>query len=242
MLATAEELEERYRVLLPPDRPRPSERRVARSGTVSDAEEDLASNPPTAPSTNGIKLKLKLPPKTPIASTSAAQSSQSQGKGRVASDTALPASRKNHRARSLSPPRESTPAESNGSPPPEPSGEGDPRAVRSDVPLKKHRKGFRRAGSSVPPAKKKSLLSAAVAHHNSTKSKAALSQGPALLFAASKNDPIARKTNRHLVAFGVSFPDELTERRDFELPEWSRPNYQSDGSEDGDPPSFETEP
>jgi hypothetical protein len=35
--------------------------------------------------------------------------------------------------------------------------------------------------------------------------------------------PMARKTHRHVTAFGAKVPQEIEELRDFELPEWIIP-------------------
>ncbi|EPQ60460.1 hypothetical protein GLOTRDRAFT_135134 [Gloeophyllum trabeum ATCC 11539] len=51
-----------------------------------------------------------------------------------------------------------------------------------------------------------------------------------LLATAQRNagEPNVRKTQRHLTAFGLKVPYEVEEFRDFELPLWLRPGYESE--------------
>lgn len=253
MLTTAEDLAERYRVLLPPDRPRPADKRVARSGTASDAEEDRAASLP-APQPNGsLKIKFKVPRKNAPASTSMVETLPGRRKGRSLSampepepesESPGPSKRNNGHAQSASPSPSSS-RESSGSPPPEvDSSEIMPRAVHSHAPTTKRRK--RRTGSaSLPPLKTRQTST--IAQHAPAPPEVVTSHGTCFLVAAAqRTEHNSRTTHRALMPFGVKAPDELQEKRDFELPEWidleALIAEREPEAEDGDPPSLDAHP
>jgi hypothetical protein len=104
---------------------------------------------------------------------------------------------------------------------------------------------------STPPARAKSLHRRAHSHTSPKPGHTSYGlSGPAtnmertsclLMVSAMRaaSAPLARKTQRHITAFGVKVPDSLEDIREFELPWWIWPD---DDEEDGGPPEPPPQP
>ncbi|KAF8140551.1 hypothetical protein EV363DRAFT_1312786 [Boletus edulis] len=113
----------------------------------------------------------------------------------------------------------------------------DTLSVTSDRPYKRYRTS--RVDDAESPSRPTSEYATTKSSHSTT-----LKSEPCVLMQwALRNQaaPNARKTQRHVTAFGTKVPQSLEEVRDFELPEWIRPRSPtiiSDRAKDSSVPSI----
>ena len=112
----------------------------------------------------------------------------------------------------------------------------DTLSVSSDRPYKRYRRP--RVDEAESPCSSGTPEYAKSPHLTALKAEPCVLMQWALRNQAAPN---ARKTQRHVTAFGTKVPQNLEEVRDFELPEWIRPRSPtivSDGSKDLSVPSI----
>lgn len=160
--------------------------------------------------TKSLKLRIKFPPRSAVAvSTNSHNPTQKFPKTKVTVQTLLPF------ASVSAPPITKSPSK---------SGLGRGANGRFTAGHKHHAPApVSSASTSYSPAKKRpraaSPGSPAPSRHSHTSS----TKTPcALMIAATRNatTPAARKTHRHVTAFGVRVPQEIEEVHDYELPPW----------------------
>ncbi|KAH7886069.1 hypothetical protein F5I97DRAFT_1199634 [Phlebopus sp. FC_14] len=205
MLEVASILEERYRTLLPSDKKLADLKNSSRQSSVNlpgpdtrPQEDPTESGKPHGspkPSSSSIILKIKVPQVRQKDGFSSSRTSSPEAKSKAAAHF-HPASPRS---------RSEIPSEiqfvSSGRP------HKRPRASPADVTDSRHSTPDRAGQSSHPRA--------------SSKSESCLLMQWSL---RNRAIPSARKTQRHVTAFGIKVPPELEEVRDFEIPYWIRPH------------------
>lgn len=105
---------------------------------------------------------------------------------------------------------------------------GSPELFTESISAPIHRSTSRLSASQAPPKSHVSYAGVAGQAERTT---------CALMVSALRNTsaPQARKTQRHLTAFGIKVPPEVETQRDFELPNWIHGTYsETNGSEMGE--------
>lgn len=200
MLEVASILEERYRTLLPSEKKLADLKGANRPSSIILQPSDMCS--PGESNSTGRELPSQASPKPTAPSIILKiKVPQTRHKG-----TSSPGANSN----SMSPTKPFSKVSS------------DTLSVSSDRPHKRYRT------SRVDDAESPCSSATSTPEYASTKSphSTALKVEPcALMQWALRNQaaPNARKTQRHVTAFGTKVPQALEEVRDFELPEWIRP-------------------
>lgn len=220
MLEVASILEERYRTLLPSEKKLADLKGANRSNSVNlqpsdvcSPEEssftgrDLSSQVSPKPSAPSIILKIKVP-----------QTRYKDCSGLPLFQVSSPGANSTIHS-SLSPTKPFSKVSS------------DTLSVSSDQPYKRHRTSY------VDDAESPCSTGTPEYATKSPHSTAPKAEPCVLMQWVLRNQaaPNARKTQRHVTAFGTKVPQSIEETRDFELPEWIRPRSPtivSDGPKD----------
>ncbi|KAH7925175.1 hypothetical protein BV22DRAFT_1065347 [Leucogyrophana mollusca] len=218
MLEVAAKLEERYRTLLPSERKglelkkdsRQSSVNVPSTSDIRPIEESIVNGrasvidtPPVKPS-GSIVLKIKVP-----------QLRQRDFSGIPPSQSGTPVSKSGkHIFSSPSVPFPSEHQQAFSSPyKPTSRASSDTQSTSSIRPRKRPRQSYRDDSPTPERAARPSSSAHATKHE------------PCVLMLSAirtSSAPKARKTQRHVTAFGAKVPPEIEEVRDFEIPYWLR--------------------
>lgn len=209
MLEVASILEERYRTLLPSEKKLADLKGANRSNSVNLRASDMCSpeefnftrrESPSQlsprPSASSIILKIRVP-----------QTHYKDSSGLPLFQVSSPGASSHSIHTPLSPTKPFSKVSS------------DTLSVSSDRPYKRHRV------SHVDDAESPRSIGTSEYATKSPHSTAPKAEPCVLMQWALRNQaaPNARKTQRHVTAFGTKVPQNIEEVRDFELPEWIRP-------------------
>ena len=218
MLEVASILEERYRTLLPSEKKLADLKGAHRSNSMNLQAFDMCS--PGGSNSTGMELPSQVSPKPSVPSIILKiKVPQARYKG-----VSSPGANSNSMHTPSSPTKPFSKVSS------------DTLSVSSDRPYKRYRRP--RVDDVESPCSSGTPEYATKSPHST-----ALKAEPCVLMQwALRNQaaPNARKTQRHVTAFGTKVPQNLEELRDFELPEWIRPRSPtiiSDGPKDLSVPS-----
>lgn len=209
MLEVASTLEERYRTLLPSEKKLADLRGASRFNSVNLHASDMCS--PDESDSTGRELSGQVSPKssTPsiILKIKVPQTRYKDYSGLPLFQVSSPGANSNHIHTPLSPTKPFSKVSS------------DTLSVSSDRPYKRRRTPY--VDDSESPCSTDTPEYATKATHST----APKTEPCVLMRWALRNQvaPNARKTQRHVTAFGTKVPQSIEEVRDFELPEWIRP-------------------
>ncbi|OAX40058.1 hypothetical protein K503DRAFT_864912 [Rhizopogon vinicolor AM-OR11-026] len=209
MLEIASKLEERYRTLLPSEKKSYfDQKKASRQGSVL-IHPSTEIRPQEESIVNGRLSEVTVPPK---ASTSLVLKIKVPKQSRSVSVTPLP--------KPITRPLSSSPSKSKSYSPAKPisRASSDTESVESERPRK-------RARPSHPDQTYSPSSTPEHAPRPSYPGPAPKPEPCVLMQAAVRNSsaPSARKTHRHVTAFGTKVPQEIEVVRDFKLPEWIIP-------------------